>query len=369
MATPVPSATPQPRPAPQTAPASRPASATPAKAISTKPVSRLSAIKRGQLRSSLRYLFYGVEGVGKSSLAADAPNALFLDVEGGADNIDVARYPFRVNSDGTVPPDGHIPRTYEEVLGAIEDLIANPGHGHETLVIDTVDALEALIHRYLCEQNKKSGIEDFGFGKGYKAAVEELRRFLVRLDAVRAQGIQIILLGHSFVSTFKNPEGEDFDRYQLHVHKDFAGQTKEWCDVVGFVRFEGGASKITGDESRSKRARGWATNRRLVQLAREAAWDAKCRLTMPSEIELDAVHPWQPFSLAAMGARNADTKTLTDAVLVELDRIGADEFTTAAGTKTSRQSVIDLVAKSDPSTISRIVAGLQATQSLTSQES
>ena len=355
MATPVPTSTP--RSAPQSAPAPRPASASP-----PKPTSRLGSVKRGQIRSSLRYLFYGVEGVGKTTLVADAPRPLLLDIEGGADNL--ARYQFR-DAVG-----GHVPQSYEDVVAAIDDLIATPGHGFESLGIDTVDALESLIQRYLCEQHKKSGIEDFGFGKGYKATVEELRRFLSKLDAVRAQGVQIILIGHSFVSTFKNPEGEDFDRYQLHVHKDFGGQTKEWCDVVGFIRFEGGAAKLTGDESRSKRARGWGTNRRLVQLAREAAWDAKCRLSMPAEIDLDVAHPWHPFALAAMGARNADTRTLTEAVLVELDRIGADEFTTAAGTKTTRQAVLDIVAKSDASTLSRVVAGLQATPTPTaSQES
>ncbi len=351
MATPIPSKTPVPPPAAAPPPGPRPVAA----ATAAKPTSKLGLVKHERLRTALRYLFYGPEGVGKTSLAADAAS-LFLDIEGGSGEVVAARYPFNPGA-----ADEFRPRNYDQVTAAIEDLIENPGHGFASVAIDTSTALEALIHRHLCETHKKSGIEAFGFGKGYKVAVEELRRFLARLDMLRATGVQIILIGHSIVTTFKNPEGEDFDYYSLHAHRDFAGQLKQWCDVVGFIHFEGGAKKLEGDESQGKRARGWTTNRRLIELAREAAWDAKNRLSMPSTIELDAAHPWQPFALAATGARDADANSLTEAVLVELDRIGADEFTTAAGKPTSRQAVLDMIATADPSTLSRIVAGLQAT--------
>lgn len=330
------------------------------------PKSRLGSVKRGQLRTALRHLFYGVEGVGKSSLAADAPAPIFLDVEGGADNLDVARYPFR---DGL---DGHVPRSYEEVLAAVEDLISNPGHGFGSLVIDTVDALEALMHRHLCEKAGKSGIEDFGYGKGYKAAVEELRRFLARLDVLRASGVQIILLGHSAVATFKNPEGEDFDRYQLHVHRDFGGQIKEWCDVVGFIRFEGGAAKLAGDVAQAKRARGWVSGKRIIHLAREAAWDAKCRLSLPAELELATDHPWRPFAEASDGARESTRATLEADIAAEIDRItGGDRglaFTTAAGRETSAAAILDIVAAGDDSTLTRVLAGLRATTAITATQ-
>lgn len=348
---------PQPKPVPNGKPPPQGAQGAPA----AKP-SRLQGIKRGQLRSALRHLFYGVEGVGKSSLAADAPSPLFLDVEGGADNLDVARYPFRDE------PGGHVPRQYEEVIGAVEDLIANPGHGYQTLVIDTVDALESLIHRYLCAQHGKNGIEDFGFGKGYKASVEELRRFLARLDALRMTGVQIVSIGHSFVSTFKNPEGEDYDRYQLHVHKDFGGQLKEWSDVVGFIRFEGGAAKLTGDESKNKRARGWTTNRRLIQLAREAAWDAKCRLSLPAEIELGTESPWKPFAEAKEVARDADRDAVVASIIAEIDRITHGDrgiFMTAAGRNTSFNEINHLIGSADSAALARILAGLKSTNPVT----
>ena len=353
-------ANPAPTPRPAPANGSRPPGVPTTQPSKAK--SKLGTIQRGQLRSSLRHLFYGPEGVGKSSLAANAPAPLFLDIEGGADNLDAARYPFRDE------PGGHVPRELDEVTAAIEDLIANPGHGYETLVIDTIDALEALVHKHICKANGKGTVEDFGFGKGYNVALDEFRRLFALLDTIRGQGVQVVLVGHSFVKTFKNPEGEDFDRYQLRVHEKAGGLIKEWCDVVGFIHFDGGSAKIPGDTGQSKRARGWSTGARIVELHREAAWDAKSRLTLPATLELGVADPWAPFALASMGARNADTRTLTEVVVAELDRIGADEFTSAAGKKMTRQAVLAMAATADASTLSRIVAGLQATESVTTSK-
>lgn len=350
------------RPAPSPAPVPRPVGAPSASKPTAKPASRLGGIKRERLKTALRYMFYGPEGVGKTSLVADS-GALFFDIEGGSGEVETARYPFNPGE-----ADEFKPRTLDQVDAAIDDLLANPGHGFTGVALDTVSALEALIHRHICTRDKKSGIESYGFGKGFNIAVEQLRLLLAKLDLLRAQGVAIFLIGHSSVTTFKNPEGEDFDYFSIAAHHKFAGALKQWCDVVGFIQFEGGAKKLEGDEGQNKRARGWTTNRRLIQLARSAAWDAKSRLSLPSEIELAVAHPWEPFANASSGARDADAESLRAQVVTELDRIGAEEFTTAAGRQTTRQAVLDMSASADATTLSRIVAGLQSTPAHTAQE-
>lgn len=366
MATPTPTPTPQPRPAtaaPQPRPAGLPAARqTGAAAKPAAPrQSRLGNVQRGRLRLPLRHLFYGPEKIGKSSLAADAPDPIFLDVEGGSPELDVARYPFR-DGEG-----GHVPLAYDDVLGAIDDL-HTATHGYKTVVIDTIDALEALIHAHICKANSKANVEAFGYGKGYKVALTELRVLLSRLDALRARGMQIILLGHSLVKTFKNPEGEDFDRYQLCMHDLAAAEVKGWCDVIGFMRFDGGAAKLMGDDSKAARARGWSTGRRLIHLAREAAWDAGSRLSLPAEIELGVASPWAPFAEAKDTARDATVQTLIEEILVQIDRITSGdrsvEFTTAAGRSTSFAAINEVISKSDSGSLTRILAGLKATQSV-----
>ena len=93
MATPTPSKTPASSPTPAPRPAA--AAPTPPKngALAKALPSRIGQVRRGKLALPPRVLVYGPEGVGKSSVAADA-NALFADIEGGSGELDVARYPF-----------------------------------------------------------------------------------------------------------------------------------------------------------------------------------------------------------------------------------------------------------------------------------
>lgn len=365
---------PTPRPAPPVA--ARPAGAgnAPPRANGAPPKaspparSRIGSIKRGRLRVPLRHLFYGPEGVGKSSLAADTPGVLLMDIEGGSPELDVARYQFRDDENG------HVPLNYEEVLAGLDDLIANPGHGYLSLAIDTIDALETMIHSFICQRDNRKGIEGYGYGKGYRVALEEMRRFLAKLDELRKQGVQIFLLGHSTVSQFKNPEGKDYDRYQLRLHALAAGQVKEWCDVVGFVHFEEGGADLVGDESPNKRARGWYTKRRLAEFARTAAWDAKSRLSLPETIVLDQARPWGPFADAKQLARESTPESLHTAALLEIDRItGGDHdaaFTSPTGVVTSGRAVIDMLNTTDHDVLTRVVAGLRSTAAINpSQES
>lgn len=348
------------RPAPSPAPVPRPVGAPKpavAQSLVVKQASRLQGIKRERLKTALRFMFYGPEGVGKTSLVADT-GALFLDIEGGSGEVEAARYPFNPGE-----ADEFKPRSLDQVEAAIDDLLTNPGHGFPAIAIDTVTALEALVHKAICERDKKGGIEGYGFGKGFNIAVERLRPLLAKLDLLRTQNVAIFLVGHSSVQTFKNPTGEDYDYFSLAAHHKFAGALKQWCDVVGFIQFEGGSRKLDGDESQSKRARGWTTGRRLIQLARTAAWDAKSRLAVPDEIELDVAHPWQPFAQARLAARDATVDSLREQVVAELERIGVEEFITKAGTSTSRSAVIAMSEKADVTTLSRVVAGLKATAS------
>lgn len=366
-------ATPQPRPVPTQAPAARPAGATTIRQTApatTSAASRLGKVKRGRLRVPLRHLFYGPEGVGKTSLAADAGNVLFLDIEGGSARIDAPRYLYRDEN----PATDHVPRSYDEVVAALHDLINNPAHGYDALVIDTIDALESLLHKWICARDGKAGIEGYGYGKGYRAALEEIRHFLSLLDTARARGnMHVIIVGHSTVETFKNPEGEDFDRYQLRLHKLAAGQIKEWSDVVGFIHFEGGGAKLKGDETQSKRARGWATGRRLIELERTAAWDAKCRLQLPPQLELTIARPWEPFANARDVSEDSTIDQQIVQAVTELERITgipADdaesdvEFTTPSGNTSTRMAMLRLISKRDPNVMARVLPGLRATDSI-----
>lgn len=324
-----------------------------APAAPAKKPSKLGHVAKGKLALPPRCLFYGPEGVGKSSLAVDA-GAIFLNVEDGLSELDAKRYMFRPGEER-----GDVAATMAEIYDAIDDL-ADSDHDFRAVAIDTVDALETrLLHPKVCADHDQPTIEAFGYGKGYTVALAEWSRLLTRLSRLRERGMAVILLGHSFVKSFKNPEGEDYDRYQLKLHDKAAGLIKEWCEVVGFLRFEEGASKLQGDKSVNKRARGWATGRRLLNLERTAAWDAKSRLSLPSEIELDPTHPWEPFRSARDAAHDATDDEVRAAIDLELGRLG-ESFTASSGRPGTAAQVRAHVATADRPTLDRILSGLRS---------
>jgi len=151
-------------------PTPRASAAAKAPAAPTKKPSKLASVARGKLARPPRCMFYGPEGVGKSSLAVDA-GAIFLNIEDGLSELDAVRYTFREGDDR-----GDVANTLEEVYEAIDDL-AESDHSYAAVAIDTVDALESrLLWPKVCKDHDEPTIESFGYGKGYTAALAEWAR-------------------------------------------------------------------------------------------------------------------------------------------------------------------------------------------------
>lgn len=248
---------------------------------------QLSAVTRGRVEKPMRVLLYGTEGVGKSTFGASAPSPIFLAAEDGTSHLDVARFPE--------------PRGWRDVLDAIQTLTYEQ-HEYRTLVVDTLDWLEPLVWQYLVESanspNKIKSIEDFGYGKGYTAALDCWRVFMAALEQLRnKRAMAIVLLAHSQIKTFKNPEDDDYDRYELKLHLKAGGALKEWCDAVLFTRYETFAAR----DEKTKRVRGASTGARVVHTQRTAAWDAKNRYDLPDTLPLD----WTAFMEAVAAGRPA----------------------------------------------------------------
>ena len=183
-----------------------------APAAPVKKPSKLGHVAHGKLALPPRCLFYGPEGVGKSSLAVDA-GAIFLNVEDGLSELDAKRYMFRPGEER-----GDVAATMAEIYDAIDDL-ADSDHDFKAVAIDTVDALETrLLHPKVCADHDQPTIEAFGYGKGFQIALDGWTALAAKLDELRLRrGMEIILLGHSQIRTFKNPLGPDYDRYSMKL--------------------------------------------------------------------------------------------------------------------------------------------------------
>lgn len=263
---------------------------------------RLDALVKGRQARPIRTLLYGVEGVGKTTFGSKAPAPIFVGAEDGTSHLDVTRFP--------------MPETWGEVLEAVRTLTKEQ-HDFQTVVFDTLDWLEPMIWRMMCERDGAENIEAYGFGKGYIAALDEWRIFLAALDRLReAKGMHVILLAHSWIKPFKNPEGNDYDRYELKLHAKAGGLLKEWSDVVLFANHEIYAEK----DKQTKRAKGVSTGERLIYTTRTAAYDAKNRFDLPESMALD----WDEFWTAVQSHRPADPKALEAAIRKNAEALDAE---------------------------------------------
>lgn len=245
----------------------------------------IATIQKGQFIEPPRLLIYGVEGIGKTSIAAECPDPIFIFTEKGK---------------GVLNIDSWFCKEWDQVVQCLTSLI-NEEHKFKTVVIDTVDWLEKLIHKHLCEDASKNNIEDFGFGKGYKRALSYWTDLLEMLTVLHEEKqMMIVLVSHSEIKTFKNPEGEDFDQYRLSVYEKTGAMLKEWADMVLFANYD---NKIKGPEKGSLDKKGKAVKvhgeigRNLHTEERAAYW-AKNRYNMPPTMPIVRGQTWNNIEAA-----------------------------------------------------------------------
>jgi hypothetical protein len=230
-------------------------------------MSILTQITRGVVPRAQRVVIYGVESVGKTTLAAQTPNPLFLDVEDGTSHLDVPR--LSVN-------------TWSTLEQAVKEVAAG-GHDYRTLVVDSADWAEKLAVEDMLARDKKNSIEDYGYGKGYTILAEKMARWLALLDSVIARGIHVALIAHAKVARHEPPDGmQAYDRFELKLTKQSSPLIKEWADALLFANFK---TRIV--EAESGKAKGVGGKERVIYTQRSAAWDAKCRVPgVPEEIPM-----------------------------------------------------------------------------------
>lgn len=217
-----------------------------------------SLLTRGRVQRPQKAVIYGPEGIGKTTLASQAPSPVFLDTEAGTDHLEVARL-----SDL---------EKWEDITAVIQQL-ATEDHSFKTLVIDTIDWLEKRLAEYVCRKAIKTSIEDFGYGKGHVLVAKEMAKFLASLDALLKRGMHILLLAHSTVKKFEMPDAAgSYDRFELKLNKQVAPLIKEWADVVLFANY---VTRVA--ENDQGKRRGVGGRERILHTTHTAAWDAKNR--------------------------------------------------------------------------------------------
>lgn len=224
-------------------------------------------ITSGKVIRPQKVVIYGAEGIGKSTLAAQFPNPLFIDTEGGTAQLDVRRI--------------EKPGSFDELISIVNEVAAAPNIC-KTLILDTADWAEQMCIAGVCAKYKKTGIEDFGYGKGYTYLSEEYSRLLNAFDSVIAAGIHVVITAHAKMRKFEQPdEMGAYDRWEMKLSKQVAPLLKEWCDLLLFCNYK---TFVVTAQNDTKKVQG---GKRVMYTSHHPCWDAKNRHGLPEEIELD----------------------------------------------------------------------------------
>jgi len=218
-------------------------------------------------------LLYGVDGIGKTSLASEFPSPIYLGTEGERPPSDVELPAFDT------------PHTFSDVLDAFDSLIGDP-HEFKTLIVDSLDGIEPLVWAATCARIGSQSIDDnskespSAFSKGYVQADTEWNELLTAANALAARGMAVVLLAHPGVVQFNSPTTDPYARYEIKLHKRAAALVREKSDIVGFLNYR--ASIKEKDVGFGKKtSRGTGSGERQVFLEERPGFMAKNRYAMP----------------------------------------------------------------------------------------
>jgi hypothetical protein len=233
-----------------------------------------------------RIIIHGDPGVGKTTFAACAPAPVIIQTEDGLGNLDVTAFP--------------IAKSFQDVLDAIGVLYNEP-HNFQTLVVDSLDWLEPLIWKHVCDfwTDKKGNpqrlvsIEDAGYGKGYVEALGYWRQFFDGVTALRDhRGMCVVMTAHSAIVRVEDPTMASYDTHDLKLHKRAAAVAEEFADVILFAQVKTNTVTEEGKGFQGGRVRATTTGERVMHTTGQPAFLAKNRYSLPSPLPL----AWDAFA-------------------------------------------------------------------------
>lgn len=234
-------------------------------------------ITTGRTRKPETMLIHGVHGIGKSTFGTKAPNPIYITGE-EIEEVDASKFPKCKNWDDFL---------------SYSKFIRDEDHDFKTLVIDTLDSIETLLHNHIL---KEDGADDMaramgGYGKAYTLATQLFQNYRDEyLVPIREnKKMVIILLCHSTKNKFEDPLNQtSYDVFEMKLHKSGKGVGvytvfSEWVSIIGFANFE----VYTVKDKTSEKRYAVGDGERVLHCTPKPAYDAKNRYNLPEELPFE----------------------------------------------------------------------------------
>lgn len=199
-------------------------------------------VTKGITQIAPKVMITALPGIGKSSLAATLPDALFLDIEGGLSFLDVAKTPVS---------------SADELMADLLELYKAPKQEYKYIVIDSVDwlvnlfaskttgsgqgkTLEQLMGSATQTLNKSQG----GYGNGKNVLGNYIKDVLIKfLNMLNRKGYGIILIAHADRKTLLDSDGTNIERLAPKMDVNSMDTFIEWVDNLFYIRKDDDGSR------------------------------------------------------------------------------------------------------------------------------
>lgn len=220
-------------------------------------------------------VIYGPSGVGKTTLPSYADGVVYLPTEDGAGELELLTL-----KDGVF-------NSVEEFIAAVRYVYKNCEEmGMQTVIVDSLDHLEPLVWKHVCEENSWDSIETPGYGRGYVECDKQWRRIIDALMRLRDdKNITVVCIAHDIVRIVNDPQNGPYDAHELKLHKRAVALWKEKSDLIGLLK-----NQVVVDQKTGK-GKGGTTPTLFVRP--NAAYTAKTRYTkMPGQMPIGINDGW-----------------------------------------------------------------------------
>lgn len=261
-----------------------------------------------QSTQGIRAVLAGVEKVGKTTLACDAPRTLLIPLEQGYGGVSVNKTAMLA--------------TFDDVIKLLIEIENTPNIPFKSLAFDSATALERLIHQAVllsdpsyAKGNKKALTMESalgGYGKAYQYANELFNNFLGHCDWLAInRGINIIITCHVFPSKVLDPAYGEYDSWDLLLHspKNQKAYGKreiltQWADLIGYLHEPVFVKQASDGNTMNQ---GIASNKgRVMGMSRTPGYVAGNRFKVVGEIPIPLEKGWNHMAQAIYTACGVD---------------------------------------------------------------